>query len=270
MTVANRRRLNHRRARIVTSRISGHDVFDHFLQVLWCPPTDVQRYDVSHPFRQVKVSVFVPGLRRCLEERGSGAIFRPRLVPNFQASGGILRTRVNPGEDNTDRVSRMKISNPSVSSRLVGQINMNQLYSERYFPSSHEDSILPVVRATYDHGVHRAIRVMRRYLQVSLVQLFRGRLLLLMVSRGRREPPFHARSIRATSNLCTIVRSRVEGHSIGPPGTSVQQSQGGNRRQQAFSLHILSVSAVHVSSSLLRDSTGDSPYKPTAGLFPRG
>ena len=76
-------------------------------------------------------------------------------------------------------------------------------------------------------------------------------------------------SVHTADGLYAVIESHIRKRSVKPPKASIRRSRKKGQQRRTFSLRVLSISTIRISSSLLESSAKSSPCGPATKLFPQ-
>ena len=156
-----------------------------------------------------------------------------------------------------------------MSDNFMKRAGISLLCHRERFPPDRRSQVLRDLHATCNRSIRHTIQVVKQHLRIDLVQLFYNHPVLLVIDHKQERPPFRTQSVHTADGLYTVIEYHIRKRSVKPPKASIRRSRKKGHQRRTFSLRVLSISTIRISSSLLESSAKSSPCGPATKLFPQ-
>ena len=213
--------------------------------------------------------MFIPNLHEYLRRENDKTVFHPELIPSFRTDKNVLQAQIGPNRSGASQIDQIGVSGPDMSDHLMKRVGVGRLCDRECFPSDRRSSVLPIIHTACSRNIRHTVQIVEQCLRIDLIRLFHNHLLLLVIDHKQERPPFRTQSVHTADGLYAVIESHIRKRSVKPPKASIRRSRKKGHQRRTFSLRVLSISTIRISSSLLESSAKSSPCGPATKLFPQ-
>lgn len=209
--MTNRNSFNNRATRIITSGINSNDVLNYFFQINRRTFANVERHDVRHAFRKVKVSGTVNCPSGSFKQRRRGTVICPRSMKDANVIRRLPRNRINVSRNDANMIRRRKVTTVRIAICGIRSTAMLLGARQAELPAG-ETKVQDNKRSL--QRIHNSQGNGRRFQEERAIKFFRRTFLNSVVCRRGRQTAFTTGTIRTNSNFLATAGERNVGRFI--------------------------------------------------------